>query len=800
MLASFGFDDLDLARRLQEEYDKEAAAQLAAESNSELSRSSGGGSSTDKYNASHSQHSSSSVDMGISPVDPSLEVTDPNPDIRELFLQFNDQFFWGKLLGIEVKWSPRMTLCAGLCVYEGHGGLCSVRLSLPLLKLRPRKDLVETLLHEMIHAFLFVTDHEKDHDDHGPNFKKHMNRINKETGADISIYHTFHDEVASYQQHWWKCDGPCQKRPPYYGMVKRAMNRAPSLRDPWFGEHQATCGGTFLKVKEPEGYGQKKGKAKVEKNDKLQSGTSDLRAFVGKGVTLGGSSTFGKSVPTSSLKGANGTGNRDNGKEKGLAVITNGVLTHKKTSGVLDKKHGSLKQPPEKSSSPLFSSIASTSGTTGNKSTSSSTKFNNGSNGGISQSQSSGKIQRPSIGSPGASSRKPVVKGKGKFNDNITLLELFKRRQAREKARQNGSEQEPIVLDAQVKKEPDSASEQNSCIKEKETVKIKVEKERNLKDDDDDCVVDLTLPDEDDFRCESPKTATPDRLSDIQAKPKVKVNKHWKNIFPSLSDKKRRDKLKGSIKGKFPRNFVSVCEGGHYDDVSVKSKHKRPKGEKKKHKYIFDELDSNDDLWNEEESSVSTRKPNDPNLSSQSNASDDDHSGPGTDRSRSHNNSTPGDQDCQRSPIPVKTIDQSNPTRSDGGSVPSTSGLNGYRLGKGKTGLSFLAQVRKKIRDEMRQSNGSSRSNVECSVSSESESRASVKRHSDVAFEDENIDDLNPRAKKHSVGGIEEFVAEEEVVRRGDNQGSAARMVTCPACAQLVLESNINEHLDRCLV
>lgn len=36
--------------------------------------------------------------------------------------------------------------CAGLCVYEGRGGLCSVRLSLPLLKLRPRKDLVETLL------------------------------------------------------------------------------------------------------------------------------------------------------------------------------------------------------------------------------------------------------------------------------------------------------------------------------------------------------------------------------------------------------------------------------------------------------------------------------------------------------------------------------------------------------------------------------------------------------------------------------------------------------------------------------
>ena len=36
--------------------------------------------------------------------------------------------------------------CAGVCSYEGRGGLCSIRLSEPLLKLRPRKDLVQTLL------------------------------------------------------------------------------------------------------------------------------------------------------------------------------------------------------------------------------------------------------------------------------------------------------------------------------------------------------------------------------------------------------------------------------------------------------------------------------------------------------------------------------------------------------------------------------------------------------------------------------------------------------------------------------
>ena len=43
-------------------------------------------------------------------VDHYWEMTDPNPDVRALFLQFNDRFFWGRLAGIEVRWSPRMTL------------------------------------------------------------------------------------------------------------------------------------------------------------------------------------------------------------------------------------------------------------------------------------------------------------------------------------------------------------------------------------------------------------------------------------------------------------------------------------------------------------------------------------------------------------------------------------------------------------------------------------------------------------------------------------------------------------------
>jgi len=212
----------------------------------------------------------------MSPVDPEWETLDPNPDLHSLFVEFNTAYFWGKLVSCEVKWSPRMTTCAGICRYSPREGHCSIGMSTPLLKLRPRKDMVETLLHEMIHAYLFVTQNNRDRDGHGPEFHKHMYRINAATGASISVYHSFHDEVAVYKQHWWRCNGPCTKRPPFYGFVKRAMNRAPGPNDRWWAQHTASCGGDFVKVKEPE----KQVKSK-DKEDKVKNkGQRDIRDLI----------------------------------------------------------------------------------------------------------------------------------------------------------------------------------------------------------------------------------------------------------------------------------------------------------------------------------------------------------------------------------------------------------------------------------------------------------------------------------------------------------------------------------------
>ncbi|KAF3850173.1 hypothetical protein F7725_019892 [Dissostichus mawsoni] len=228
-------------------------------------------------------------DRPLSIVDSSWETLDPSPDVRAMFLEFNDTFFWGKLSGVEVKWSPRMTLCAGVCSYEGRGGLCSIRLSVPLLKLRPRKDLVQN---------------NRDRDGHGPEFCKHMDRINDATGTQIS------------------------NRKPYFGFVKRAMNRAPSSQDPWWEDHRRTCGGTYTKVKEPEGYGKKgdkKGDKKDDKKDDKKEGKTEKKAsgnekppstttvsvsqdirnlipFSGKGFQLGGNSQPSPVVPPSPKK------------------------------------------------------------------------------------------------------------------------------------------------------------------------------------------------------------------------------------------------------------------------------------------------------------------------------------------------------------------------------------------------------------------------------------------------------------------------------------------------------------------
>ncbi|XP_055343083.1 DNA-dependent metalloprotease SPRTN-like [Paramacrobiotus metropolitanus] len=136
----------------------------------------------------------------LSPVDPWWEIHDPNPDIRALFRQFNRDYFWNTIGNVDVKWSKELILPAG-AFHPRPTGCHTIELSEPLLKFRPRRDLVQTLLHEMIHAYLCVTNGNRDGDWHGVAFHEHMFRINTQTGASVTVYHAYNDEVEHYLQH-----------------------------------------------------------------------------------------------------------------------------------------------------------------------------------------------------------------------------------------------------------------------------------------------------------------------------------------------------------------------------------------------------------------------------------------------------------------------------------------------------------------------------------------------------------------------------------------------------------------------
>ncbi|KAJ3336834.1 hypothetical protein HDU93_002074 [Gonapodya sp. JEL0774] len=241
--------DEQLARRLWEDelsqiqaYDDHLAAkQLEEELQAERSSPSSFNTMFDPYVASRAS-----------------DAEDPTPDIRELFQVFDREYF------------------------DFPGGYCSVRLSDPLLKFRPRCDLISTLLHEMIHAYLFLTNGSRDRSGHGPDFLSQASRLSALSGANITVYHTFRDEVDHYRKHIWRCEGSCRTQPPYFGFVKRSMNRPPQPADRWWNDHQSSCGGKYVKISGPDmesadgeggtkpsagGPGGRGGKARKRKSD-----------------------------------------------------------------------------------------------------------------------------------------------------------------------------------------------------------------------------------------------------------------------------------------------------------------------------------------------------------------------------------------------------------------------------------------------------------------------------------------------------------------------------------------------------
>lgn len=68
------------------------------------------------------------------------EELDQPPDVFELFQFYNQFFFHSQLSTCIIKWSKRMTLCAGTCAYNMIGG-CTITLSESLLQYRSNNEI-----------------------------------------------------------------------------------------------------------------------------------------------------------------------------------------------------------------------------------------------------------------------------------------------------------------------------------------------------------------------------------------------------------------------------------------------------------------------------------------------------------------------------------------------------------------------------------------------------------------------------------------------------------------------------------
>lgn len=82
-----------------------------------------------------------------------------------------------------------------------------------------------------------------------------------------------------YKTHWWRCEGPCRNRKPFFGTVRRSSNRAPGPNDFWWKQHQNTCGGTFIKIKEPEKKPTKKSEPKKKTDPPKNDMKKDIRKY-----------------------------------------------------------------------------------------------------------------------------------------------------------------------------------------------------------------------------------------------------------------------------------------------------------------------------------------------------------------------------------------------------------------------------------------------------------------------------------------------------------------------------------------
>lgn len=165
----------------------------------------------------------------------------PQTQLGELFDILDKTYFDGLFsdYNIDVKWSAKMKKKAGACGYKRGVKLLKITLSTPILSSRSNWEIIDILLHEMVHAYTIIKNLKLDH---GSDFQACADKIRKKGGYEIKTCHRFFKEAKASNTFFWKCD-QC------YTVVGRTNKRKPTFKH---GFHNIPCNGVFRQTSKCE--------------------------------------------------------------------------------------------------------------------------------------------------------------------------------------------------------------------------------------------------------------------------------------------------------------------------------------------------------------------------------------------------------------------------------------------------------------------------------------------------------------------------------------------------------------------
>ncbi|XP_063979926.1 DNA-dependent metalloprotease dvc-1-like [Diachasmimorpha longicaudata] len=154
-------------------------------------------------------------------------------NIREIFRQFNIRFFYSKVKHFTLRVSTKIK--ADL----GRTDLAKLEIVLAkVVLLENRKLWIETLLHQMIHAYLWeIGVSNAKNGGHDLEFMNEAARINREAICQVDAEHPT-PNLPNLQKYVYVCK-KCRLT------VYRRLRRQPNTGDIWFFAHRNECGGEF---------------------------------------------------------------------------------------------------------------------------------------------------------------------------------------------------------------------------------------------------------------------------------------------------------------------------------------------------------------------------------------------------------------------------------------------------------------------------------------------------------------------------------------------------------------------------